>query len=105
MISNFFKRIVRQINYGIDSVNYGIDSVNFDLVGQFIWLGLCTVNSLIVWLMPLFFKVTGDGDAATFYLANLDLALIVGLLGVGTFFFPFVVIHFAWEALTKWAEE
>jgi hypothetical protein len=53
---------------------------------QLSWAVLYVINSLIVWLGPFFIDINSG-----FYVANLCFAMMVGIFGIMTFFFPFIV--------------
>lgn len=76
-----------------------IDSIDFDAIGNAVWAIIFIVNSTIIWIGPLFVDTNG-----MFYLVNMAIAMIVGIFGILTFFFPFILIGIAWHKLTKWAK-
>lgn len=75
-----------------------IDRFDFNQVGNALYLIAYVVNSTLVWIGWLFLSE----DA---YTLNLFLSFFIGMFGVLTFFFPFIVAGIIWDALVKWAQK
>lgn len=78
-----------------------IDEINFDKIFETIWVFLYIINTSIVWLGWIWIK--DNPTVEMIWTFNLAASLIIGVLGILTFFGPFILLAAIWEKLVDWA--